>query len=70
MFLDVLFSAFLHLFQVTLDKHICQQKVMQIHCDPLDWQVQWKQDQSAASQSTQEADTLILINIFMDHQAE
>lgn len=25
---------------------------------------------SAVSQSTQEADTLILINIFMDHQAE
>lgn len=33
-------------------------------------QAQKRQDRSAVSQSTQEAVTLIFINIFMDHQAE
>lgn len=34
------------------------------------FKTQRKQDQSTVSQSTQEAVTLIFINVFMDHQAE
>lgn len=58
----------------------CDRKVLQLQTDEafegrdavFQFFPQWKRSQSAAaaSDSTQEADTLILINIFMDHRAE